>query len=514
MTDPSDDNLHDAVADSQGTELFGKVMRNGATIAIARLLAAVTAIAIVPVIIHQLGLAGYGVWETLFAVTSLVTMTLGALGTTFLWKISQIDASGNVPEAVRLVGVAVFLVLAIATAVGILLVLLTPVFISCFQLGGEEAAGARQILPLLIVVCLLGGLNAVRAAGLQAFHKAGLVSFVNTFSQLANYLLTAVLLFRGVGLWSLFWGFLVATVATYSLHTILLYRTFGKLCVLPILPDWHELRGMVKYFGMLLVGTGAVALRGQTDRLILAAFASTTWVGFYGIAARLVSPIMEISNFVYTPVIAAAGNLSSSGNWKALGNLYSRMMGVVPFVAGLVAVLLVGLQREIQIIWLGEYIPEVRSILLWLLLGQGAAVILTGPGTAILKGAGRLRIETAYIVLNLILNLICTVVLVLMIGPIGTVVSSGLTWALASLLFLFLLHKYTQLPFRATLNGLLVLAAVIVFCLSMPFIPPLFACDTRIQCIHHAIIFGGILSLLFAGACYCVRTSVLRKTLA
>lgn len=511
MTDPSDNNLHDAVADAQGAEFFGKVMRNGATIAIARLLAAVTAIAIVPIIIHELGLAGYGVWETLFAITSLVTMTLGALGTTFLWKISQIDASGDRAEVARLVGVAVFLVLAIAMAVGILLVLLTPVFISCFQLDGEEAAGAQYLLPLLIVASLLGGLNVVRAASLQAFHKAGLVSLVNTFSQLANYTMAAVLLFRGVGLWSLFWGFIVATLVTYSLHTTLLYRTFGKLCILPALPDWHELRGMAKYFGMLLIGTGAVALRGQTDRLILAAFASPTWVGFYGIAARLVSPIMEISNFVYIPVIAAAGNLNSSGNWKAMGDLYSRMMRVVPFAVGLVAVLLVGLQREIQIIWLGEYIPEVRRILLWLLLGQGTAVILAGPACAILKGAGRLRIETAYIVLNLILNLACTIVLVWLIGPMGTVVSSGLTWALASFLFILLLHKYTKLPFRATLNGVFVLSAVVVFCLSMPLIPPLFACDTRIQCIHHAVLFGGILSLLFAGANYLAANCMLGK---
>ena len=120
MTDQADieEDIQGGVAQSQGSEVFGKVMRNGATIAISRLLAAVTAIAIVPVIVHELGLAGYGVWETLFAVTSLITMILGALGTTFLWKISQIDASGDVTEAARLVGVAVFLVFAIAMAVG------------------------------------------------------------------------------------------------------------------------------------------------------------------------------------------------------------------------------------------------------------------------------------------------------------------------------------------------------------------------------------------------------------
>lgn len=504
-------NLEAGPADAHGPEFFGRVMLNGATTAIARLLAVLTAILIVPVIIHKLGLAGYGVWETLFAVTSLITMTLGALGTTFLWKISQIDASGDVMEAVRLVGIAVFLVLMIAIAVGIVLVLLAPVLIPCFQLDREEAGGARQILPLLIVVSLLGGMNVVRAAGLQAFHKAGLVSLVNTLAQLLNYSLVAVLLFQGEGLWSLLYGFVVATIATYLLHTLLLYRVFGKFCILPTLPDWHELRGMAKYFGMLLIGTGATALRGQTGRLILAAFASPIWVGFYGIAERLSSPIMEISNFVYIPVMAASGNLSRSGNWRAMGYLYLRMMRLMPFVVGLVVVLLVGLQREIQIVWLGTYIPEVRTIIIWLLLGQGTAVILTGAGTAILKGAGRLRIETICIVLNLTLNLVCTIVLVWLMGPIGTIISSGMTWALTSLLFVFLLHRHTALPFQATLNGVLMLFLVGLFCLSTPFIPPLFACDTRMQCIYHATVFGGALALVFAGMSYVVGTYVSKQ---
>ena len=514
MTDTQNNKLHAGSADSEVSEYFNKVMRNAGTIAIARLLSALSAIAIVPVIIHKLDLVGYGVWETIFAVTSLITMMLGALGTTFLWRLSQIGATEDVVDAARMVRVAVFLVLVISAIGSVLLVFISPELVACFHLDGEEAKGAQQILPLLAAASLLGGMNIVRAAGLQAFHKAGLVSLVNTLSQMFNYSVAALLLFGDFGLWSLFWGFVAANLITYFLHTALLVRTLRSPCVLPALPDWNELRHMSKYLGMLLIGTGAVALRGQKDRLILAAFTSSTWVGFYGIAARLVSPIMEISNFIYVPVIAAAGNLNGSGNWKAMGDLYSRLMRIVPFGVGLVAVLLIGLQREIQIIWLGEYVPEVRPILLWLLLGQVTAVVLTGPGTAILKGAGRLRIETAYIVLSLVLNVLSTIVLICMIGPMGSVVSSGGTWALASLLFVFLLHKHTSLPLRGTLNGVFVLSIVIVFALAMPFVPPLFACSTRTACVYHLIIFGGIFSLLFTCITYFAAARILGKTRA
>lgn len=509
----TDRNLESGIGNAHGGDLFPTVMRNGATTAAARFLSVLAAIVLVPVVIHKLGISGYGIWETLFAVASLVTMILSALGTTFLWKISQVDGRDTI-ASIRLVKSGIFLVLAIAVAAGGILVLLIPFFTSGLRLDAEEGTNVREIFSLLIIVSLLGGMNIIRAAALQAFHQAGLVSFVNTLSQLVNYGLAALLLYRGLGLWSLFWGVVAASVITYALHTLLLYRTLGALCIIPVRPDWRELHGMAGYFGMLLIGTGAVALRGQTDRLVFAVFASPTWVGFYGIADRLSSPIREISNFVYIPLIAASGNLSRAANWRAIGELYQRMMKFTCIVVGLTAVLLIGLQRDIQIIWLGEYIPEVGGMLVWLLLGQVTAVMLTGPGTAILKGVGRLGIETTYIVVNLVLNVIGTIVLVWLVGPMGTVIASGTTWAVASLLFVFLLHRHTTLPVRATLAGITIFVAAVLFCVGALCIRSLSSCDTRSQCVCHFAIVGGILALGFIGISYVAANYIQSKVVS
>jgi O-antigen/teichoic acid export membrane protein len=87
--------------------------------------------------------------------------------------------------------------------------------------------------------------------------------------------------------------------------------------------------------------------------------------------------------------------------------------------------------------------------------------MLTGPGTAICRGCGRVEIETAYLAFNLVLNVVLTVSLVLLIGPIGTAVATGLTWALASILFLFVLHRALELPADASrrAGGMALLAA-------------------------------------------------------
>jgi O-antigen/teichoic acid export membrane protein len=76
--------------------------------------------------------------------------------------------------------------------------------------------------------------------------------------------------------------------------------------------------------------------------------------------------------------------------------------------------------------------------------------MLTGPGTAICRGSGRAGIETAYLALNLVLNVGLTISLVLLIGPIGTAVATGATWAVSSILFLFVLHARLDLPVDAS----------------------------------------------------------------
>jgi O-antigen/teichoic acid export membrane protein len=180
-------------------------------------------------------------------------------------------------------------------------------------------------------------------------------------------------------------------------------------------------------------------------------------------AARLCSLVLEIIGFFYVPILTAAGALNAMGDWEAVRRLYVRLMAVVSVLTGLIVVGVAGLADRLIVLWIGHPIPEV-TVLLWLLIaGAASAAMLTGPGTAICRGCGRVEIETAYLAFNLVLNVVLTVSLVLLIGPIGTAVATGMTWALASILFLFVLHRSLDLPVDASWRaaGTVVLAAAV-----------------------------------------------------
>ena len=110
------------------------------------------------------------------------------------------------------------------------------------------------------------------------------------------------------------------------------------------------------------------------------------------------------------------------------------MGAVFPVAAGLVSVLVLSLYDRLTVFWLGRSVPGIAPILFLVVAGNAIAVILTGSGTSICKGVGKLEIETIYVVTGLILNIILTITLVLAVGAIGTVIASTVSWSIGAVL--------------------------------------------------------------------------------
>jgi O-antigen/teichoic acid export membrane protein len=219
--------------------------------------------------------------------------------------------------------------------------------------------------------------------------------------------------------------------------------------LVPLLPRSSDL-ALFKYSGWLTVSGVAAALRDQTDKIVLSSLASPEWVGYYGMAARLAGLVLEVLRPLYSPLLTAAGALRAMNDWDGVRSLYSRGMFIVSILTGTALVGVAGLVDWLSVLWIGEALPQVR-VLVWLLItGTATAAILTGTGTAISRGCGQASIEATYLAVNLVLNLVFTIALVLLIGPIGTAVATGLTWALSSILFVFVLHRKMDLPVEAS----------------------------------------------------------------
>ena len=446
----------------EGHGVGRSLAQNTALIAACRVATAVSALVLIPVVVGTLGVAGYGTWEAIVAVASLTLMFQGAISSTAIWQASTAFGAGrpeDVHRAARIGITATLLVLAvIAPAVWVW----RDSIVEFLNVGAALRPAAAAVLPGLVAVMILGGITESLSAVVTAHQRAGLASITSAAGLLGNYATVIVALQHGYGLNSLLAGYTANLLIQGAGLYFVVSRLSGPLPMLPIVPTAAELQALGSYYGLILLGFVSSALRDQTDKIVLASMASPVWVGYYAIASRLAGVVIEVSRFFYVPTMAAIASLNAAGDWSAIQRVFSRMMTAGALATGAVAVTVASHYDRLLVLWMGEYPAPVVPIVLLLLAGNTAAVVLTGAGTSLCRAVGRVGIETTYVVVNLVANLILTVLLVLLVGPIGTVVASAFTWGASAIVFLVVLHRRLDLPTGGTFNALRTIAAILL----------------------------------------------------
>ncbi len=428
----------------------------------SRVLTTLVAFICIPIVVAKLGIAGFGTWESIIAVSALANVFQATISGTVLWLVSNAYGAGDIESIRRHVRMAVGAALILAA-------LLTPLawagrhfLVGLFKVPSAFAATAAWVFPCVVGLMLFGAVNEIIIALVGGFQRAGLAVMIQAGAVVANNAVVIAGLALGAGFWSLLAGYAAQFLISGIALVLAARRITGTINLLPRLPSRSLLVKAAPYAGFLLLGTLAVALRDQADKVILSSVASPVWTGYYGIAARLAGLVSIACTFFYVPTIAASGALFAIDDGPGIHRIYNDVIVASSFLVGLVVVLVAGLHDRLIVLWMGKPIPEVGGILYLLLIGHAAAVILTGTGSSVCKGMGIIRIETTFIIVGLVLNILLKAALVPLFGGVGTVVSSSASMGVSSIVFVVLLHKQTRLPVTSTVK-----AVKTLFCIAV-----------------------------------------------
>jgi O-antigen/teichoic acid export membrane protein len=438
------------------------VLKNSFGIFLSRLIIIAVSLVSVPIVISYLGIAGYGVWESIIAVSVLCNIAQMTVSGTLLWKVSGAFGAHDYQAAFHYVRVGIFASL-------LLFSIFTPIawfsrhfLVALFHVPQQFISSAEVILPLVVALMLLGSINEVIAALLSGFQRSGVANLIQSVSTACNYSVVIISLLTGFGFWSLLLGF--ATAFLVSLGALFgVARYFcGPVSLVPQVPSVALIRSVRGYSGFMLFHSLVAGFRDQSDRIILAAVASPIWTGYFGIAARLTSPIWMVCQFLYVPLIAASGALAAGGDWAGLRRLYAHSSLMLSVTVGFMSVTIAALPSQLITLWLRRSMPEAVPIIYLLLLGSVVAIVLSGVGTAMFKGIGMVRMEAYYLLAGVMINLLLKVVLIPTAGALGTVIASTTSMTLSSIGFVILMHKRVkQLPWSSSLTAAKTLGAVI-----------------------------------------------------
>ena len=429
---------------------------NSGLLGLARFLSTCTSMVTVPVVLSRLGLDGYGSWESMMAIAALVTVFQTTIGGTLVWKMSTAYGSADYPEIRRLMGVGMGAVLVMFALIAPVVWALRHQLVDVANPPALYRAAALWVIPILVSQVTLGAAGETFAAVLIAYQRAGITTLIQTAALIVNSACVVVGLLHGWQVWSLLLGNTIGVFAAVAGQYLAVVKICGITTFRPRIPTWEESRPLAKYAGFLALGQISIVLRDQTDKLVLASVGSAVWTAWFGLASRLANLTLVVCSFFYVPLVSAVAALAARGDWPGVRRIYANTMIGMPFLAGAFVVLVAGTYDRLLMIWIRRPVPEVGPILFVLLIGNITAVVLTGVGSSLCKGIGKVSIETTYIFICVVANIVLKLILTPWLGPIGAVISSAASWALGSIVFVVLLHRAVDLPNTAIRAGAMI----------------------------------------------------------
>jgi O-antigen/teichoic acid export membrane protein len=371
------------------------------------------------------------------------------------------------PEEVnRLIGVGL-----IVTA-ALMVVIIPPLWyfrielVRLLRIPDGQAAAASSVMPAILGVTVLNCILEIMGSILGAHQHIGVSILLQSVVQALNNVAALVFLAAGFGLVSMLFGSMASFAVGLGLYSGAIRMLCNTRNLRPAFPMSTDMVQTLRYGALTLTATLSVAMRGQSDKVILAIVGSQSLVAAYSVAAKLTSLVIIASSVLTTPLITAVGHLSPGGQWDKIKSLYVNVTSLVCLSAGLITVVIAGVHRQVLVLWLGPNAPDITTVFYLLLVGNLFVVIVSGAASALCKGLNRVGIETKYAAVSLVLNAVFTPVFLFVFGPVGTVIASVSTWCASSLLFLISVLRKLNLGriavWEATVSFVLALSILVV----------------------------------------------------
>ena len=293
-----------------------------------------------------------GIYAILTIIQTLIAVFGAfALGTASTKYIAQYVAEGQ-PEKARSVVTRVLQIDLVTSGVLTLVLFLLSGFFSV-MLNVPTWASLFQILALSSFLTVL---RPHIAGFLQGLQKIREVAFLNLLYEIVQKSSSIYMLYAGLGLFSVVYGWLIG-LAAFSLAGLILTQKF-----LGIIEKPHPIRPLMGFSSPLYVSNILGFFSGYTDQFLTLPFLGVAILGFYHVAARAAVIAGLISTSIITALFPQLSELHTRGGKDALARAFRvstrSVLVSFPVILGLVAV-----AKPVFLLVNADYLPAVAPLI-------------------------------------------------------------------------------------------------------------------------------------------------------
>ena len=390
-------------------EVRGRFNRNVVMTIAARVINMTRGVVLVPFLLAHIGLQAYGIWTTAFILVSYVGITTMGFSSVYMKYAAEFQARREFDRLNSLLSTGLAITVPLCTAIFIAFYLGWNGYAHWLHLPSAHAADGREAILIVLGVFLssiaFNGFGDVLAgcqqiAPTQVFLMLGL---------LVEFGLILLLVSHGRGIRGLAEAYLARTLVDDGLTIWWAWRKLDWLHLSPRLVRRESIRYVLHFGGMVQFQSFLDIFLSYFERVAALGLIGVAAAGLMDVAKKWQNAFSSVPMAFFYALLPAASHVDAAsseaerkGNLRKLYLSSSRHSNLctVAFVA-----VVAWWSSPILHVWLGNQLPKGQMLgPLFVAFSIGMQWhMLTGPGTSMFRGMGRVYEEFSYSIPNVIL---------------------------------------------------------------------------------------------------------------
>jgi O-antigen/teichoic acid export membrane protein len=389
-------------------EVNRRFSRNVFSTILARVLNMARGVLLVPFLLAHIGLEAYGIWTTIFILVTYVGITTMGVSNVYIKYVAEFTAKREYDKANSLV----------STGLAVTIPLCASVFL-CFVFGWNWLAPWLHMPPahagdgkeaVLIVLGVFLSSIALNAFGdmLTGTQQIASTQLFITISIVAECIAIVWLVSAGRGIRGLAEAYLIRTVVNDGLTIWWAHRSIKWLNLSFRFVRRESLHYVIHFGGLVQFQSMVSIFLNSVERVVALGVLGAAAAGLLDVAKKWPSSLSSVPTAFFAALLPAASHVDAASDHgdrkRNLRELYLRGSRYSNLCTAACVAAIAFWAKPILHVWLGPAIP-MKETLVSLFVVFSLAMqfhMLTGPGTSVLRGMGRVYEEFTYSVPNLL----------------------------------------------------------------------------------------------------------------
>lgn len=445
-----------------------------------------------PLILSYITIEEYGLWSYCFVVLGYLALTAFGFNSTYIRYAADYRSRNENEKLNALLSTGMISMTLFSSVLFVLFWLLLPWLIRVLGIDPALRQTAEKLMIGTAVIFVANFTLAGYQSILEGEQRIALVRKIHLIASILEIVLILLFFNIGLGVFSLLWAYVGRLLLVIVCTFIFAHKVFPFLRLRVKYFSREELKKFTGFGNQMnLLGFLALVIN-SVDRLLITKLMNLGAVGMYEIGRKLPNIGLMLPSSIAGTVMPAASHLQGSAQHERLKRIYLDATRYLMIFSSIPYIYLIMFASPIIEVWVGKGYDQAVRVMQVCAVGTFIN-LLTGIGTACVRGIGKPKYEIQYMAISTVLIIASAPFLIHVKGVVGAALAYTLGQTVGSVFFLWIANRLFEVSWRQFAAKVLTPIVVIL----LLGVPPFAACNAVWSSLAASRWIG--LAVLFAG---------------